>query len=140
MNQVSLVGNITKDPILRKSAGGSGQTTFVIAVNRNFKNSQGEVETDFILCTIWGRLAENTAKYCGKGSLIGITGRIQSRSYTREDQSRVYVTEVIGEQVRFLSTKSRTNKDLYENPTVSKDQESEHFHLPKNESEQLPIT
>lgn len=140
MNQVALVGRITKDLVLRKSNGGREQTSFVLAVNRNFRNAQGEQETDFILCTIWGRLAENTAKYCGKGSLIGVTGRLQSRSYAREDRSRVYVTEVIGEQVRFLSTKSRAREDLYENPTVSNEQENEHFHLPKNESEKLPIT
>lgn len=140
MNQVALVGNITKDLTLRKSSGGSDQTSFVLAVNRNFRNAQGEMDTDFILCTIWGRLAENTAKYCGKGSLVAVSGRVQSRSYMREDESRVYVTEVVCEQVRFLSTKSRANDNLYENPTVSKDEESTHFHLPKNESTQLPIT
>lgn len=138
MNQVTLVGRITKDPILRKVARGREQTNFVLAVNRNFKNMQGEVDADFILCSIWGKLAENTAKHCGKGSLIGITGRIQSRSYEREDQSRVYVTEVIGDQIRFLSTKRRTNPDLYTNPTVSP--ENDHFHLPQKESEELPIT
>lgn len=138
MNQVALVGRITKDPVLRKIGADRDQTSFVLAVNRNFKNARGDVDADFILCSVWGRAAENTAKHCGKGSLIGVTGRIQSRSYEREDRSRVYVTEVICEQVRFLATKSRSNTDLYENPTVSK--ENEHFHLPTKESSQLPIT
>lgn len=146
MNQVALVGRITKDPILREVARGRVQSSFVIAISRNFKNTKGEVESDFILCTVWGKLAENTAKHCGKGSLIGVSGRIQSRTYEREDQSRVYVTEVIGEEVRFLSTKSRASDNLYGNPTVpqasrsvSENTEAEHFHLPKQESKELPI-
>ena len=113
MNQVALVGRITKDPVLRKVSEGRVQTSFVIAVNRNFKNLKGEIETDFVLCTMWGKPAENTAKHCGKGSLIGVAGRIQSRSYEREDQSRVYVTEVIGENIRFILTKPRGNDNLY---------------------------
>ena len=65
MNQVALVGRITKDPILRKLSEGRVQTNFVVAVNRNFKHQKGEIETDFVLCTVWGKGAENTAKHCG---------------------------------------------------------------------------
>ena len=146
MNQVALVGRITKDPILRNISEGRMQTSIIIAVNRNFKNQKGEVEADFILCSLWGKLAENTAKHCGKGSLIGVSGRIQSRTYEREDRSRVYVTEVIGENVRFLLTKRRANEDPYTDSAVTRDKvaatesESEHFQLPKQESEELPIT
>lgn len=146
MNQVSLVGRITKDPMLRELARGRVQTSFVLAVNRNFKNTQGEVEADFILCTLWGKLAENTAKHCGKGSLIGLSGRIQSRSYEREDRSRVYVTEVIGDKVQFIATKGRMSNDLYAAPAVSQElkesmaTEEAHFQLPKRESTELPIT
>ena len=144
MNQVALVGRITKDPILRKVSEGRVQTSFVIAVNRNFKNLKGEIETDFVLCTMWGKPAENTAKHCGKGSLIGVGGRIQSRSYEREDQSRVYVTEVIGENIRFILTKPRNNDNLYAMPSVNvqaakTENNEEHFHLPKVEKEELPI-
>lgn len=146
MNQVALVGRITKDPFLREVARGRVQSSFIIAVSRNFKNTKGEVESDFILCTIWGKLAENTVKHCGKGSLIGVGGRIQSRTYEREDQSRVFVTEVIGEEVRFLATKSRSSDNLYGNPAVpntvgkvAENSEEEHFHLPKQESKELPI-
>jgi len=147
LNQVALVGRITKDPILRELARERLQSSFVIAINRNFKNLKGEVEADFILCTLWGKLAENTAKHCGKGSLIAVSGRIQSRSYERPDGSRVYVTEVIGEEVRFISTKRRSDDNLYGDRTVQpsservaeKDAEHEHFHLPKTEKSELPI-
>ena len=144
MNQVALVGRITKDPILRKLSRDRVQTSIIIAINRNYKNTKGEIEADFILCSLFGRLAENTAKHCGKGSLIGLSGRIQSRTYEREDQSRVFVTEVIGDEVRFLSTKSRSNDDLYANSTVSNhkeiaESETEHFELPAQESKELPI-
>ncbi len=145
MNQVALVGRITKDPILRKVSEGRVQTSFVLAVNRNFKNQKGEVDTDFVLCTMWGKPAENTAKHCGKGSLIGVGGRIQSRSYEREDKSRVYVTEVIGEDVRFILTKKRTNDTLYSEQVGSmtlpleEKSDAEHFNLPNRETEGLPI-
>ncbi|KXH84001.1 single-stranded DNA-binding protein [Sporosarcina sp. HYO08] len=144
MNQVALVGRITKDPILRRVSEGRIQSSFVLAINRNFKNKNGEVEADFVLCTTWGKLAENTARHCGKGSLIGIGGRLQSRTYEREDKSRVYVTEVIGEDIRFLSTKKRGNENLYgeSDPTMppAKDHdEKKHFQLPSHESDALPI-
>lgn len=145
LNQVALVGRITKDPILREIARDRVQTNFVLAVNRNFKNTRGEIEADFILCSLWGKLAENTAKHCGKGSLISVSGRIQSRSYEREDKSRVYVTEVIGYKVQFIATKSRATAELYAEPTVfetvqaAQSTEEEHFQLPKRESNDLPI-
>lgn len=145
MNQVTLVGRVTKDLVLRKVARDRVQTSFVLAVNRNFKNTKGEIEADFILCTLWGRLAENTAKHCGKGSLIGVSGRIQSRTYEREDQRRVYVTEVIGDHVQFIATKSRAHSNMYEDPAVADEKkvvvvkEEEAFHLPKRESNELPI-
>ncbi|MFD1929346.1 single-stranded DNA-binding protein [Sporosarcina siberiensis] len=138
MNQVALVGRITKDPVLRTFSEGRMQTSFIIAVNRNFKNLKGEIETDFVLCTVWGKIAENTVKTCGKGSLIGIGGRIQSRTYERGDQSRVYVTEVVGEDIRFISTKPRSAEST-ELEKHSTENGSEHFHLPKIEKEELPI-
>lgn len=145
MNQVALVGRITKDLTLRRVSGGRIQCSFILAVNRNYKNRNGEVDTDFVLCTLWGRTAENAAKHCGKGSLIGLGGKIQSRTYEREDESRVYVTEVIGDEIRFLATKSRSTEDLYTEPVAStaqpvdKENEAAHFHLPDREKEGLPI-
>lgn len=151
VNQVALVGRITKDPVLRKLSEGRLQTSFILAVNRNFKNQQGEVGTDFILCTAWGKTAENTAKHCGKGSLVGVGGRIQSRTYEREDNTRVFVTEVIGEEIRFLSTKRRENDNMYEDHgfgtkeantravTTEQDDAKKNFHLPQDEKDGLPI-
>ncbi|QTD40783.1 single-stranded DNA-binding protein [Sporosarcina sp. Te-1] len=149
MNQVALVGRITKDPILRRLPEGRQQSSFVLAVNRNFKNQRGEIEADFVLCTAWGKLAENTAKHCGKGSLIGISGRIQSRTYEREDRTRAFVTEVIAEEVRFLATQKRADENLYGQSAgrpqseVGKGQDEEyvkaHFHLTEKEKEELPI-
>ncbi|MGN7385568.1 single-stranded DNA-binding protein [Sporosarcina sp. SAFN-015] len=151
MNQVALVGRVTKDPILRRLSEGRLQTSFILAVNRKFKNQNGEVDADFILCTAWGKVAENTAKHCGKGSLIGVGGRIQSRTYEREDRSRVFVTEVIGEEIRFLATKRRENDNLYGEPESNVQQSggderkaeqervSSNFHLPQDEKEGLPI-
>ena len=68
MNQVALVGRITKDPELRQLSEGRVQTSFIIAVNRNYKNAHGEIDADFVPCSVWGKLATNVVKYCGKGS------------------------------------------------------------------------
>lgn len=103
MNQVALVGRLTKDPELKNLSEGRVQTSFVLAVNRRFRNDRDN-DADFVLCTAWGKAAVNTVKYCGKGSLVSIGGRLQSRSYEKEG-NRVYVTEVVSEEVRFLSTK-----------------------------------
>src|SRR5699024_9979003 len=112
VNEVSLVGRITKDPLLRQLPSGKVQSSFVLAVNRNYKNQEGSIDTDFILCTNWGRLAENTVRFCGKGSLIGVAGRIQSRSYERTDKSRAYVTEIIGEKSILSRQKKEQQKNI----------------------------
>lgn len=138
MNQVSLVGRITKDPELRKLQEGRVQTNFILAVNRNYKNQNGEIEADFVFCTAWGRLADNVVKYCGKGSLIGVSGRLQSRSYQKEDGKRIYITEVIGEDVRFLVLKDREgiHEKVATDARLTKQQASvaaeftKEFHLP----------
>ena len=80
-------------------------TSVTLAVNRPFRNQQGELGTDFVQCTLWKKVAENTVQYCRKGSLVGVTGRIHTRSYENQEGKRIYVTEVIAESVRFLETK-----------------------------------
>ncbi|WP_336511088.1 single-stranded DNA-binding protein [Bhargavaea massiliensis] len=100
---MALVGRLTKDPELRNLSEGRVQTSFVLAVNRRFRNDRDN-DADFVLCTAWGKAAVNTVKYCGKGSLVSIGGRLQSRTYEK-DGNRVYVTEVVSEEVRFLATK-----------------------------------
>ncbi len=106
MNRVVLVGRLTKDPELRYTPNGVPVASFTLAVNRTFTNQQGERETDFINCVIWRRPAENVANFLKKGSLAGVDGRIQTRSYEGQDGKRVYVTEVLAESVQFLEPKN----------------------------------
>lgn len=103
INQVTLVGRLTKDPDLRVTPEGTPVVNVTLAVNRQFKNHNGEYETDFVQCTLWRKTAENTASYCRKGSVIGITGKIHTRNYTNQEGKKVYVTEVVAESVQFLS-------------------------------------
>jgi single-strand DNA-binding protein len=103
INQVTLVGRLTKDPELRVTPEGTSVVNLTLAVNRQFKNQNGEYETDFVHCTIWRKTAENTANFCKKGSVIGITGKIHTRNYQNQEGKRVYVTEVVAESVQFLS-------------------------------------
>ncbi|MEK3992611.1 MULTISPECIES: single-stranded DNA-binding protein [Robertmurraya] len=102
MNRVVLVGRLTKDPELRYTPNGVPVATFTLAVNRTFTNQQGEREADFINCVIWRKPAENVANFLKKGSLAGVDGRVQTRSYDGQDGKRVYVTEVLAESVQFL--------------------------------------
>lgn len=106
-NRAVLVGRLTKDPELRFTPNGIAVTTFTLAVNRPFKNANGEQEADFINIVVWKKAAENVANYTSKGSLVAIDGRIQTRSYENKDGQRVYVTEVVADSVQFLETKKR---------------------------------
>lgn len=106
INNVVLVGRTTKDPELRYTPSNVAVATFSLAVNRNFKDANGERETDFINCVIWRQSAENLANWAKKGALIGITGRIQTRSYENQQGQRVYVTEVVAESFQMLESRS----------------------------------
>lgn len=112
MNNVTLVGRITKDPELRTIANGTATCNFTVAVNRTFASSNGEREADFINCVIWRKQAENLCKYCTKGSLVGVTGRIQTRSYDGQDGQKRYVTEVVADNVTFLGSKNSGSNDF----------------------------
>ncbi|UXH43154.1 single-stranded DNA-binding protein [Rossellomorea vietnamensis] len=105
INQVTLVGRLTKDPEARKTMEGKSVLSVTIAVNRPYKNQQGQIDADFVLCTIWDRAAENTEKYCRKGSVVGVTGRIQTRYFENDQGKRTYITEVVAENIRFLDSK-----------------------------------
>lgn len=105
INQVTLVGRLTKDPDLRITPEGTPVVNVILAVNRQFKNQHGDYETDFVHCTLWRKTAENTANFCRKGAVIGITGKIHTRNYTNQEGKKVYVTEVVAESVQFLSKK-----------------------------------
>ncbi|MDQ0351527.1 single-strand DNA-binding protein [Alkalibacillus filiformis] len=106
LNRVVLVGRLTKDPELRYTPNGVAVANFTIAVNRPFSNQQGEREADFINCVIWRRPAENLANYMGKGSMIGVDGRIQTRNFEGQDGKRVFMTEVVADSVQFLESKN----------------------------------
>ena len=110
LNRVVLVGRLTRDPDLRYTASGIAVANFNVAVNRPFRNQQGEQEADFINCVVWRKQAENLAHYMRKGSLIGVDGRIQTRSYENKEGNMVYVTEVLAENVQFLEPKSASQR------------------------------
>lgn len=106
MNSVILIGRLTREPELRFLPGnGKAVATFNIAVDRLFTNSQGERETDFFKIVVWGKQAENCANYLGKGRLVGIQGRIQTRSYETQQGEKRYTTEIVAERVQFLEYK-----------------------------------
>ncbi|WP_171660791.1 MULTISPECIES: single-stranded DNA-binding protein [Geobacillus] len=102
INQVVLVGRLTKDPELRYTAEGAAVATVTLAVARNFRNAEGGIDADFVPCVLWRKTAEHTANYCRKGSMVAVMGRIQTRRYEKKDGQRVYVTEVVAESVQFL--------------------------------------
>ena len=108
MNRTFLVGRITADPELRTTPNGIATTRITVAVNR-MPNANGERVADFINVVVWRRQAENVAKYCNKGSLVGVEGRLQSRSYDAQDGTRRYVTEVVADNVEFLGSKNSSN-------------------------------
>ncbi|WP_430601469.1 single-strand DNA-binding protein [Enterococcus sp. AZ089] len=105
MNSVNLVGRLTKEVDLKYTPNGNATGTFILAVNRNYTNANGEREADYIRCAIWRKAAETLAKYTGKGSLIGINGRLQTRSYQNQQGQTMYVTEVLVTDFYLLESK-----------------------------------
>ena len=111
INRVILVGRLTKDPEYRQTPSGVSVATFTLAVNRSFTNSQGEREADFINVVVFRKQAENVNKYLSKGSLAGVDGRIQSRSYENTEGQRVFVTEVVADSVQFMDSKGSNQQN-----------------------------
>lgn len=110
INNVVLVGRMTRDAELRYTQSNQAVATFTLAVNRNFKNQNGEREADFINVVIWRQQAENLANWAKKGALIGITGVIQTRNYENQQGQRVYVTEVIANSFQLLESRNSQNQ------------------------------
>ncbi len=106
LNQIVLVGRLTKDPEVRETENGKKVSRITLAVPRSYKNTDGEYESDFISCTLWTGIAENTAEYCRKGDLLGIKGRLETRTYEKDEETK-YVSEIIAEKVTFLSNKKK---------------------------------
>ena len=119
LNRVVLVGRLTKDPDLRYTPNGVAVASFTLAVNRTFTNQNGEREADFIAIVVWRKQAENAANYLKKGSLVGIDGRLRTRSYENGQGQRVYVTEVIADTVQYLEPRS-SNSESAASPSPAK--------------------
>ena len=115
INNVVLVGRMTRDAELRYTPSNQAVATFTLAVNRNFKNQNGEREADFINVVIWRQQAENLANWAKKGTLIGVTGRIQTRNYENQQGQRVYVTEVIANSFQILESRNNQQGDQPQN-------------------------
>lgn len=106
MNKVVLIGRLTRDPELKFTAGsGVAVSTFSLAVDRTFKNKDGQKEADFINIVVWNKLAEVVANNLTKGRLAAVSGRIQTRTYEGNDGQKKYITEVVAEDVQFLDRK-----------------------------------
>lgn len=116
MNKVILVGNLTKDPELITTNNGVSLCRFTLAVQRRFTTADGEREADFINIVVWRGQADNCYKYLKKGSKAGVVGSIQTRAYDGSDGTRRYATEVVADEVEFLSSKSGSN---FEEPTAA---------------------
>ena len=116
MNKVIIVGRLTKDPELKCTANGVSVTSFTVAVNRKYKNDEGNYDADFINCVAWRQQADFLCKFFNKGDMVGIVGSIQTRNYDNKDGQKVYVTEVGVEEVHFVGGKSEKKE---EKPSVS---------------------
>ncbi len=105
MNKIILIGRTTKDCDIRSTSTGKQVASFTLAVDRDFKNAQGEREADFLPCVVWGKLSEVCEKYVTKGKQIAIAGRIQTRNYEDKDGQRRYITEVIVSDLQLLGSR-----------------------------------
>ena len=106
LNRVCLVGRLGRDVELKKTGNGKSYAFFSLVVGRNFKTADGQ-DADFITVVCWGKVAENTATYCSKGSLISIDGRLQTRTYENDKGDRIFITEVVADSVQFIDTKKK---------------------------------
>ena len=118
MNNVSLVGRLTKDPEMRYTQTGTGVANFTLAINRPFKSQDGQEEADFIRCVAFGKRAETIANYVKKGNRFGVTGRIQTGSYQNDQGQTVYTTDVVVDGFTFLerSNQQSGNSEQFQKP------------------------
>ena len=119
INRVVLVGRLTKDVELRYTTSGAAAGSFTLAVNRQFTNSNGERETDFINGVIWRKSAENSANFTSKGSLVAVEGRLQTRNYENQQGQRVYVTEVVVDNFSLLESRAESEQRRSQNGGAS---------------------
>lgn len=122
INNVTLVGRLTKDPEMKYTQSGKAVTRFTLAVNRSFTDANGNRDADFINITVWGKTAENAANYLRKGHLAGVEGRIQTGSYENQQGQRVFTTEVVCEKITFLEPKGSNNGSNQQNSQFNNQQ------------------
>ena len=144
INNVVLVGRMTRDAELRYTPSNQAVATFTLAVNRNFKNQNGEREADFINCVVFGKSAEFTERYFRQGMRVVVCGRIQTGSYTNRDGVKVYTTEVVVEEQEFAESKnaSSANTQSYQTapaPAPSADAGDGFMNIPDGIDEELPF-
>ena len=127
MNKVIIIGRFTRDPEIKYSTGENATATarFSLAVNRRFKNKEGNYDADFINCVAFGKTAEFVEKYFTKGMAIGITGRIQTGSYINNEGQKVYKTEVVVEETEFVESKNKGTSDNVPNNNANSNSDFE---------------
>lgn len=127
MNKVIIIGRFTRDPEIKYSTGENATATarFSLAVNRRFKNKEGNYDADFINCVAFGKTAEFIEKYFTKGMAIGITGRIQTGSYTNKEGQKVYTTDVVVEETEFIESKNKGTSDNVPNNNANSNSDFE---------------
>ena len=123
VNQIVLVGRIARTPETGITENGKKMATLTLAVPRNYKNSNGEYDTDFLDCTLWSAVAESTSEYCETGDMIGIKGRLQTRVVETPEGTKRKKTEIIAEKVTFLTSNPQRRKSESSVEELSEDQE-----------------
>ena len=138
MNKIILVGRLTKDPEVRTTSAGFNTVNFTVAVNRNFKNKDGNYDADFLPCVAFRQTADFISKFFKKGSMISLDGRVQTRNYDAQDGSKRYVTEVVVENVEFVGGKNDsgsapTNNDYVDAPADAPIDEMPEYDIPTSD-------
>ncbi len=111
MNQVFCVGRLVQEPTVETTENGKERSRITLAVPRSYKNADGEYDTDFLDCVLWGGVASNTAEYCKKGDLVGIKGRVETNTYETETGDKKKITQILADRVTFLSSAREKNSD-----------------------------
>ena len=117
MNRVTLVGRLTAKPELRYTGSNLPYARFTVAVNRTFRNNDGQAEADFISVIVWRKQAENVCNFLDKGRLVSVDGRLQTGSYTDKDGNKRYTTDVVADSVQFLESKNSRNEVTNDGPS-----------------------
>lgn len=118
LNQIILVGRLVRNPELKMTESGKKRSSITLAVSRAYKNQNGEYDTDFLDCTLWTGIAENTYEYCKSGDVIGVKGRLQTWMLENEDGTKSKKMEIIAEKVTFLSSAKNDNIVDIENENI----------------------